>query len=706
MRWSIAWTILRKELLETVRDRRTLVVMLVLPMVLYPLLIIAFGQVVTHHMSQIQEVPGRVLVNGELPTDLQRYLSDEAGLELLSADDAPPPPMAIELVPREADEPSIAPRLPETRIDERYQEWARNALDDEAADVAIVVGLRFVETLDSGGMAPILIYYDETRQKSQTVRQDVVQLLTHYRLILQQERVLAQQDLPEGFSNPLLIEWKNTATAKKRGGFLAGRIIPLVLMVMVMLGAFYPAIDLTAGEKERGTMQTLLTAPAQPLEIVLGKFGTVFTVAMVSAMVNLLSMALAIGWMLRSMPAGTDFVFKIDFATVLIVLIQLIPIAVFFSAVMLAIAVFAQSFKEAQNYLTPVYMLVIVPAGIAMLPAISLEPVTAWIPGLNIMLLMRELMVEPPGLELIFMVLLANGVFAALALTIAVHVFQSEQVLLGGHLAVNDVLQLRTDGGQPRANPMLSIAAFAFVLLLIFYLGSWMQETSIFWGMLGTQYLLLLLPALLIPKLLTLPIGETMQLGLPSWRGWLGALLIGATGWAIIGHSSFWLQGKLLPMPEGFQEQMADLLGLASGELAIWQIVFAFAISPAICEEFFFRGLIMGGFRRKLGKWPTIVITGLLFGIFHISIYRIFPTAMLGIVIAWVAYESRSIWPSILLHFLNNFIALMATTYGWLPGLAEIDESGVNWVMVAVAAAMFIAGVLLIPRRPPQNTTS
>jgi len=702
VRWPIALAIFRKEMLETLRDRRTLAMMLVLPLFLYPLLILIFGQVITHQITQLDEYQGRVMVLGELPDALRQRLSEVGNVIWVDPHGAPLAPHTFALRPADFGSTPDRPAMPVAEVPAAFTDWARTALEGDRADLVMVLPADFAERLAAGATAPLALFYDDTLQQSQAVERRLVDVLLRWRQEVQRERLATQPGLPEGFAMPLHLESLKTTTASKRGGFLAGRIIPIVLMVMVMLGAFYPAIDLTAGEKERGTMQTLLTAPAQATEIIGGKFLTVFVVAMISALVNLLSMTLAIAWLLRSTPNSVDFVFHMSPGTAILVLLQLVPVAIFFSALMLAIAVFAHSFKEAQNYLTPVYMLVLIPAGVAALPTVTLNASTAWVPGLNVMLLVRQLLVETPALELIAMVLVADVVFALLAIVVAVRVFRSEQVLLGGQFQVSDVLSWRGERWT-RATPLLSLTAFSVNLLVLFYLGSRLQEANLFWGLLATQWLLIFLPAIATVRLLRLPARETLSLHWPSKRAVLAGALLGLSAWAVLGRAAAVLQDWLLPVPVSFERQMREALGLDGTPLATWQMVLAFCLTPAICEEFFFRGLLLGGFRDRLGKWPAILLTGLLFGLFHISIYRILPTALLGVLITWVVFETRSLWAGCLLHLLNNLAAVLIMKYGLLSGLAGQLSSPVDWLWFALAAAGFIGGLCLVPRAPPPD---
>jgi sodium transport system permease protein len=302
MRWSIAYAIFRKEILETLRDRRTLVVMLLLPLLLYPVMMIVMTQLFTHQMSAIEKQTGIVLVKGQLPPDLAQLFDKTEEMEWRRTDSGPLLPRNLTIEepdPASEDNPLQMRKVAEN---EALHDWARRQIQDGFGHVVIVVPAGVPEALAAGGSAGVLVYYDETDHVSRVTEQRVTQLLIRWE---RQIRLARDEVQAPGYTDPVVPWSENTANAEERGGFVAGQVLPVMLMVMVMLGAFYPAIDLTAGEQERGTMQTLMTAPAQALEIIVGKFLTVVIVALISAVANLMSMGLAFMWILGS-ASGTD----------------------------------------------------------------------------------------------------------------------------------------------------------------------------------------------------------------------------------------------------------------------------------------------------------------------------------------------------------------------------------------------------------------
>ncbi len=702
MRTRIALTIFAKELLETLRDRRTMATMVLLPLVLYPSLIIISSQVMTREVARLQGHRGRVAVIGKLPPVL-RALAESNNMVCVAFGETPEAPGSLAITPpREDDEENPWMRF-DVDVPEPLTEWASRQLSSRRAELIVAVPTNLPALLTNGHTAPVALLYDETVEVSRIVKDRFYKQIVRWRHRLRDERYRGREELPEGFFYPVVVQEERTADSEKRGGFIAGKIIPMVLVLMMLLGAFHPAVDLTAGEKERGTMQTLLTAPAHAIEIILGKFMAVLSVAMIAATANLLSMAMAIAWLLRSVPNNEEVTLALDLGTALLVLVQLVPIAIFIAAMMLAVAVFAHSFKEAQNYLTPVLLVVMIPTSMAVLLSVNLDPVTACAPILNFVLMTRELLVKPPAAGLILVVLASNSAYAAVALGVAVRVFQNERVLLGNGTGRRATRQWFSRDVSRPPTPVLSMSVFAVGFLVLLFVGAPLQRRDLVGGMLVTQWALLGLPALVIARSLGPNWREVLALRRPNAHALVAGVLLGLTAFLAIGWPVTALQNRFLPMPEAIEAELQKLLGLGNAGLSTGAMLAVYALSPAICEELFFRGLIMSGFRGRVGKWSTIVATAVLFGVFHVSIYRILPTAVLGILLSWLVFEARSVWPGIVLHALNNGIALLIGRY---VGPDALEPGASGWPLAAAAMLVFAAGLVFARRArglPPHS---
>ena len=209
-----------------------------------------------------------------------------------------------------------------------------------------------------------------------------------------------------------------------------------MVILLCMTGGMYPAMDLTAGEKERGTMETILSSPIPRLDLVLGKFFLVLTASLVTAALSVVSMGVSF-WGMQNMksldlsknPDAAGMQLHIGFTAVLSVFLMALPLAVLFSAGLITISLFAKSYKEAQSYVSPLMILVIVPAVAAMLPGIELTSKLALIPILNVSLLCKELVTGTYHWNFIALIFLSTCVYAAIALFLAVKMFQREDVL-------------------------------------------------------------------------------------------------------------------------------------------------------------------------------------------------------------------------------------------------------------------------------------
>ncbi len=671
MNWRTVRTIFGKELLDTVRDRRTVIAMIVVPIVLYPTLIIATSQIAMVQQSRIEKTASRVAIEGPGGPVLREWLSSNDRIELVETQQA--------------------------------------RIDIESGQIdAIVSADRPLAALEAANdSASVVITFDITESKSRQAADRVEGVLAKKRDSLLVGR-LERNGLPATFSRPL--EWKrdNVAPPEKSTGALLGSILPLLLVVTLGIGAFYPAVDLTAGEKERGTFETLLSTPTSKLEIVWGKFLAVFSLAMITGLLNLASMAGALIFQIRQL-AGTSReagqVFNIDLSSIppiaiVAALVLLVPLAFFISAMMMTVALFARSFKEAQNFVTPVFLFIVLPASITTLPDFELTTATQFLPIGNVSLLFREMMSGAATLDQFFVVLLCTCVYAAFALVIASWVFQREEVILNEERGIP--LTLRRSQFIPRDHPTpgQALGMFTVVMLLIFYLATYFQGRDLISGLIITEYGLILVPVAVWLWYTRVDLRAALHLAMPNTLSLVGTLLI-APAWVILSLQLGIWWNEVLPFPKEFAEVMEKALGLNPDANVLW-LLFVIALSPAICEEALFRGPLISAFRGRLPNWLIVFGGGAAFGVFHLSIYRVFPTAMTGFVFTWLVLQTRSIVTSAIAHLiLNGTIILVATQH--LPDfiltyLRDADTEGIPTWLLGGAAALFVAGVLLVMR--------
>lgn len=400
-------TVYRKELRETLRDRRTLASMFLVPAVIMPAILFMFGTVTYQVTKTAREVPPVVAVLGGADSpEVRAKLAAREGLVVV---DAP-------------------------------EDW-RERIADKRLRAVVELPAGFAAALAGNEPAEVNIYHYEGEFKSGYA---VAELRRFFAELRERELAgrLADRGLPAGFARPFEIRTENVAPPEKVGGNAFGGFIPYLLILLSFTGVIYPAIDLMAGEKERGTLETLLCCPAGRLDLVLGKFLLVLTVSLTTVACSLISMAVTVlaGGLalvgsagvareLAAGAAGTSSLPVIDPLGLAGVVVLVVPLAVLFAALALAISLFARTQKEAQTYLAPLVAVVLLPAVAGVLPGVELNATLALVPVLNVTLACKELVsgVWPWGwLALIFG---STCVYAGAALAACVRMFGREGVL-------------------------------------------------------------------------------------------------------------------------------------------------------------------------------------------------------------------------------------------------------------------------------------
>jgi sodium transport system permease protein len=391
----------RKELTEAIRDRRTVISTILVPLLLFPVLSVGFGSLAVMLVGKAkEEVPKVMLRGGEDSPGVV------AGLKKLDK---------IEIV---AETPN----------------WKDQIINKEVR-AAVEIPPGFQADVAQQKQDTVNIYNYEGELKSEFASDKIEKYLKDYSDTVVKDR-LAAKNLPVGVLKPFDLKRENVAPPEKVSGAAFGGIIGYMVILLCMTGAMYPAMDLTAGEKERGTMETILSSPISRTHLVLGKFFLILTAALGTAALSVLSMGVSFSVLSHytgrtegGRAAAAGFLLHLGAKTVISVFIMAVPIAVLFSSVLMTIALFAKTYKEAQSYLTPMTFIVIVPAIASMLPGVELTSRLALIPILSTSLLCKELVAGTYHWNLIAIIFSSTCVYAAVALFIAIKMFQRESVL-------------------------------------------------------------------------------------------------------------------------------------------------------------------------------------------------------------------------------------------------------------------------------------
>ena len=407
MNWPNVVTVYLKELRDSLRDRRTLLSTIVIPTLIMPAIVLSAGTITYKVVNKAREEIPSVMVLGGADSPVIR-----AALEANKS---------IKLVPPTTD-------------------WKQRIIDKNLR-AAVELPPGFDATLGRGEPATVKIYNYESELRSGFAVSELRRFFTEYRDKTVTSR-LAERGLPASLIKPFEIRSANVAPPEKVGGNVIGGIIPYFFIILCFTGAMYPAIDLTAGEKERGTMETILCSPVTRIDLVVGKFLLVLTASLSTVLFSLLSMGATfmLGGVLLAQGGGGGVAAAatkggaaqlptIDPLGLLAVVAMVLPVAVLFAAVLMTIALFAKSYKEAQSYVSPLIIVIILPAMMAMLPGVELSTRLALVPILNLSLVSKELVSGVWHWHYLALIFGSSCLYAAAALALCVRMFNRESVL-------------------------------------------------------------------------------------------------------------------------------------------------------------------------------------------------------------------------------------------------------------------------------------
>jgi sodium transport system permease protein len=657
MRWSNVGLIFRREVRDQLRDRRTLFMILVLPLLLYPMMGIGVAQL----SVVFEQKPRTVVLVGvdNLPKDppLLNAKRDGFSLKLFEP-------------PTESEAGKLLVKFAPVRSQWGDPKVRKQLMRAEEADAVILIPKNVRSLLESGRAADIDVVYDSADERSQITYLRLKNVLDLWgKQIL--ARRLAAESKPAEFAEPVQSAGMDVATAGETSGSVWAKLFPFLLVLMSLTGAFYPAIDLCAGEKERGTMETLLISPASRTEIVLGKFLTVMFASIMTALLNLGSMALTgmqLAYQLGGIGGGSSRVAAIirppSFSSAFWMILILIPLSAFFSALCLSLAVLARSMKEGQYYMTPIYISALPLIFVTLIPGIELTLFTSLIPITGVSLLLRALMQRDydSAWHYFLPVLLPTIVYGGLALRWAIDQFQREEVLfreaerfdLGGWLRH----LIRDREPVPRASQAL--LCFALMICSAWFLMTTAGALPSVGQLVFGQVVFILLPPLAMALFLTSSPKRTLRLAAPSAKYVLIAACLALAVNPLAAELRRVVE-ELFPISESLRVMLGKMFAnLGGGSLGTSLLLFA--VLPAFCEEFAFRGYILSGLERDYRPWTAILLSAFLFGLLHVLLslfHQLFNSTLLGVVLGLLAIRSRSIWPGVLFHLMNNGLAVI-----------------------------------------------
>jgi sodium transport system permease protein len=751
MRWSIIRIIWARELRDQLRDRRTVFMIAVLPVVLYPLAGIGLMQLAFGYLDKprvigiagseylpnwvgrprpavpaatwLAALPGGV---GVPLTGVDRL---SAAASLVQAQRLAYPSLlergkdgvqiAAGYFDNQRDADSFLMQLQDMKVPDLkgrpesvLGEIERSALNNRNLDLLVVVPPRFLDQLQAGQRPTLYVLTREGDDQSRLALNRLNALLDRWKEDLRAVR-MDRKGLPAEYDNPLEVWDPDRAKpGSKRASEdlfkLIAHLFPFVLVMWSLAGALYPAVDLCAGEKERGTMETLLISPATREEIVWGKFLTIWVFSAATALLNLASMGLTT-WQFSKQIAHGAFQLPILFWGILL----LLPLSAFFSAMCLSVGVYARSTKEGQYYLMPLFLMTLPLVFLTLAPGVELNPFYSMVPVTGVALLLQDLMLAgtPQGSHWLYFipVLAPMIIYSWLALRWAIEQFQREEVLFREAERLDLALWFRHLRRDKEALPSVGQALFCFGLILAFrWLAFNVGSDLSLLTRTGISHLAFVAaPPLFMALLLTTRPTRGLNLHWPPWWAWLAAGLLGIVMTPPFAELTRYILNQV-PALRVLLEQYHPL----TGELQHLQdrppptlgprlqYLLVLGLLPAVCEEIAFRGFILSGLTRRFRPWTAIALSSFLFALYQMNVFQFAPHFLFGMLLGLLVLRIGSVLVAMVFHLVFNCLLIgpgvFPEAFQWL-GRETMGGASLSgwWLLVNVLCTALALVVLL-----------
>ena len=651
---AVVRTLVGHELRMLVRDRRTVLLSVVLPLLLMPLMMFGSQAMERSRLQRLQTAEYSFVVTGPA-AEAVRPIIDRT-LARLRQDLA---------------RDTSALRVTQTVSADPIGALKRGEVDfvveaATAADVPVVTVVKRGDTERSSRSA------SRWREALRETRRE------------DRARLLADAGLPVSVTDVAIVKDASVATEGQVAGLTLGRLLTMMLLMFLLTGGSSMATDSLAGEKERGTLETLLTTAAGRTEIVTAKLLAVVIVALTTTLIQVGNLLVYVGF--KIIPAGAGFSAAIHPAATALVLVLFLPLAALAASGLLLVSGHARTYKEAQFLFLPVFLCGMVPSLAAFLPGLTLRSAIVAVPVANVAVAVKEILTGRFDWPMLAVVFVVNAAAAAWLVRLTVRALSTERLI--APTATDNVAAL---GGAPLFSRHVFgwfAALWAVLIVTSSYLGEAHVRVQVSFNLLvlfaGTVALILFRYRLAPRDALALcPVKPAV---------WL-AVLIGAPAGLLTGIGVFRLAAFVFPVSPRMLEAFSK--ALLPADFPLWQAVVFVAVLPGIVEELLFRGVFLHGLVRRFHPIAAVVAVGVMFGLMHVSLFRLVPTGYLGMLLAGVTLVTGSVFPAMLWHFLNNLLGVSSSALDIPWGSFGPDVYG------AAVAALALAGWILWRNRTP-----
>lgn len=645
--------LLRYELLGLVRDTRTIVLSVLLPIILLPVLLFTlqrFGQQrfgpTAEGFRYSREMSSRGL------EALTRTVFDKTAFREAAATD------------------------PEDMLSDGTLDLALRIRPPEEADPGLgrAIGTAFPTLRDlvnpeQPGRPVLEILYRGDRERSVRAYMQAQERLLEFR-----DKLLEAYFNKENAGVGLETQLRDVSTSQEREARRYGPALSSFMLLILLGGGSVAALDSLAGERERGTLSTLFLSSLPRREILWTKFVAVAMISVVVALVQMANLGLYVllGWM--KLPLQTDW--RQGTAMLACLTVLFLAESLFTASVLLHISARSGSFKEAQLFFFPAFLVSFALSLSGLMPGLPSRSVVSLIPVAGPGLLIPEILASRIDLPILLLQVVVHLVAARLLLAGTMAYVGREEFLGGQAPAVGSALLF--EQFSSRALPFYALFwAALMVVPANFGALSSLQGQGVF-----NQLILFGLGPLLLVRLY----GQKASLAVP-FRPVSAPILLAALALIPLGQVAATglshLLGPLLPAPVEALEQMMAFLDLEN--TPPWQIYLLIGVMPGIFEEIAFRGVLLYALHKRFGPWALAAVVAVVFGLFHLTFYRVVPTAYLGFFLGLITLATGSVLPAMLVHIGNNSLAVYALLHGWdLESLGSVTYASCGVAQLAV----------------------
>jgi sodium transport system permease protein len=667
MRISIVRTVFLKELREMLRDRRSLIVMFGLPLVLYPLLALGIATLETSKKKELNEHVANVVMSNAGSAPHLRHMLDQAD-------------SGVRLVPLPVDV------------------TLHDAIATGKVDAAITVPPSCEKQALAGQKVDVRVMLDRSRTNADFVDRKLKKVVEEYQRWVIEKRLEARH-VPPTVLEPVTVSTEDIANPAQLFGHLLAQALPVLLMMTGMLGALFPALNATTTERELGTLEALLLTPARRFELLTAKGLLVLLCALLTAALNMASMSLVL---LRSFTLASGGAQKLSISPGMLALSYLaaVPALIFFSAIVLIVGLVARNFREANSFATPVMLIPLASFAVAMMepratPALLITPVA------NTTIVIREVLTGRAAPGQFLLAFGSSCLYAGIILSLAGRLFSSEQLVNPAWEPLSLKLFGRGTAKGPRRLPAVdeALVLFCVVLLLLFYVSPSFISHGLIPAAVGNELLLILAPTVIFALIARWDWVKTFSFRRPTGTALVAAafLGVGLSPWAQFAQV---MQERLWPRDPQIAKAEGELFIAALQAHPILTVVLI-PFLAGICEEFLFRGPVQVSFLRRVPAWAAIIFTAVLFSVAHLDVHGFVIRAALGAAFGWIVWRSGSIFPAMLAHFLYDASQLAVSSWEIhqesLHGqvTTTLALSNLDYISLAIGAVAIIAAIFI-----------